>query len=178
LCILVIPFDILLYINFVNYKIDGYFKLKWLIIRLYQKKFPEDKKKKEKAEKKEQKFDIQRIPRLISYFYDSLPYFIRLFKSFLKSIDLENFNFKLILGLDSPYDTAITGGYLQGIFSIFNVIPQIHLQIQPDFSKERIDAEIKLKIKIKLFWIIVELLRAITKKPVRNLINEIRKARS
>ena len=176
LCILVIPFNILLNLNLINYKIEGYFKLKW-IVRIYQKKFPEEKEKKEKEKKKEQKFDIQRLPKIISLFYESLPYFIRILNSFLKSTNIENFNFKLILGLSSPYDTAILSGYLQAAFSIFNIIPQVYLQIEPDFSKEKIDAEINLNIKIRLFWIVIELIRAITKKSVRKLINETRKAR-
>ncbi|MGZ7050101.1 MAG: DUF2953 domain-containing protein [Methanobacterium sp.] len=163
--------------NINGVKFNGYFKLTWIRIRLYQKEFPEEKKKKKKKEEKKQEFDISKIPRIISLLYESSPYLIRIFKAFLKSTSFHNFYFKLKMGLGSPYDTAIISGYLYAIFSLINIIPQACFQLEPDLLNERIEAMVNLQIKIRLLWIVIELLRAVTKKPVRNLIGEMRKMR-
>ncbi|MGZ7096813.1 MAG: hypothetical protein ACXVHU_10115, partial [Methanobacterium sp.] len=63
------------------------------------------------------------------------------------------------------------------IFSLINIIPQACFQLEPDLLNERIEAMVNLQIKIRLLWIVIELLRAVTKKPVRNLIGEMRKMR-
>ncbi|MGZ7067702.1 MAG: DUF2953 domain-containing protein [Methanobacterium sp.] len=176
-CILVIPFNIFLNLKIKGVSFSGYFKLTWIRLRLYQKEFPDDKPKKEKKEDKKQEFDIRKIPRIISLLYESSPHLIRIFKAFLKSTSFDNFYFKLKMGLGSPYDTAIISGYLYAIFSLINIIPQACFQLEPDLLNERIEAGVNLQIKIRLLWIVIELLRAVTKKPVRNLIGEMRKMR-
>lgn len=178
-----IPFNIILNLNINGLNASGYFKLTWIRIRLFQKKFPdkEDQKKKEKKEPKEegkkQKFDIERILRIISLLYESSPYLIRIFNAFLKSTNINKLNFKLILGLGSPYDTAVTSGYLYATMPLINLIPNVCFYYEPYFQKEKFEAEIYLQIKIRLLWIVIESLRAIIKKPVRSLINELRKMR-
>lgn len=178
ICILVIPFDIFLYLNLDDFKIRGYFKITWIKIRLYQKKFPDKEAKKEKKEDKKQKFDISRIPQIIFLVYESSPYLIRVFNSFVKSTSFEKFYFKLTLGLGSPYYTAIFSGYLWVIISLLDMIPKAGITLEPDFLNDRIEAEVTFYIKIRLLWIVIELIRAYTKKPVRMLINEMRKMRS
>jgi hypothetical protein len=175
----VVPFKIFLSLNVDGKNYSGYFKLCWMKIRLFQREFPvrEVKEKKVKKEDKEQKFNFKKIPKIISLLYQSLPYFTRIFKAFLKSITFERFNIKLRIGLDSPYDTVMISGYLYSLMAFMNPIPRVYLYLEPDFQNKQLKADIKLKIKIKLLWIALESLWAITRKPVRSLINEVRKMR-
>jgi hypothetical protein len=182
-CILVVPFSILLKLNVRGLKINGNFKLTWMKIRLVQKKFPEKSKEKKKPERKEkeedkkQKFDIERLPKIISLIYESSPYLIRIFSAFLKSTRFEKLSFKLTLGLGSPYDTAIISGYLYALMPLLNLIPNACFSLEPDLLNERLEATVNLKISIRLLWIVIESLRVVIKKPVRSLLNEFRKMR-
>lgn len=176
ICILVVPFNILINLNVCGLKINGNFKLIWMKIRLFQKEFP-DKEEKEIKEEEKQKFPIERIPLIISLLYESSPYLIRIFNAFLKSTSFEKFSLKLIRGLGSSYDTAIISGYLYALMPLLNLIPKASFSLEPDLQNERLEASINLKIKIRLLWIVIELLRAVIKKPVRSLLNELRKMR-
>jgi hypothetical protein len=170
-------------LNVNGLKVKGYFKLTWIKIRLIQKEFPdkeikEKKKKKEIKEKdKEQKFDIGRLPKIISLLYESSPHLLRIFNAFLKSTTFERFHLKFKLGLGSPYDTALMSGYLYSLIPLLNLIPKACFFFEPNFQKEGIEATINLNIRIMLFWIVIESLRAVIKKPVRSLLNELRKMR-
>lgn len=183
-CILAIPFNILLKLEVKGIKISGFFKLTWMRIKLFQKEFPDkkigkkreiDKKETKKEDKKQ--FDTKQLYRIIHLLYRSLPSFKRILKAFLKSTVFEKFNFKLKLGSGSPYDTAIISGYLYAIIPLINLISNVCFDLEPDFQRERLEADVDLKIKIKLFWIVFELLRALATKPVRSLLNEFRKMR-
>lgn len=177
-----IPFNIFLNLNLDGLNARGYFKLTWIRIRLFQKKFPDEDQKKEekkkpKEEGKKQEFDIERILRIISLLYDSSPYLIRIFNAFLKSTNIDKLYLKLILGLGSPYDTAVTSGYLYAAMPLINLIPKVCFLYEPYFQKEKFEAEIDIQIRIRLLWTVIESLRAIIKKPVRKLIGEMRKMR-
>lgn len=178
---MVIPFNIFLNLNVNGLKINGYFKLTWIKIKLFRREFPDkeikEKKKEIKEEGKEQKFDIGRLPRIISLLYESSPHLIRIFNAFLKSTNFQKFSFKLVLGLGSPYDTALISGYLYALMPLLNLIPKLCFIFEPNFQKEGIEANINLKIRIRLLWIVIESLMAIIKKPVISLLNELRKMR-
>ncbi len=179
ICILVVPLNVLLKLKIEGSKISGYIKITWMRIRLIKREFPEYevKEKKEKRAVKEQKFDTKKLPKIISLLYESLPHLMGVFKAFLKSTNFQGFNLKLRLGLGNPYDTVLISGYLYSIIAIMNSIPRVSLYLEPDFHNGRLEAAIKLKIKIILFWIVFKSLRALTKKPVRALINEFRRMR-
>ena len=174
-CVLVIPFNILLNLNVDGLKVKGYFELTWIRIRLFRKEFPDEDEKKEETEEEaeEQKFDIGKFSRIISLIYESWPYLMQIFNAFLKSTKFEKFYLKLIVGLSSPYDTAITSGYIYFLMSLLNLIPKACFLFEPDFQKERLESLIYLKIRIKLLWIVIALLRAVIKKPVLLLLNEL-----
>ena len=184
--ILVVPFHIYLNIYNTGFKIKGTFRLSWLKLKLIQREIPPEKQaqKKEnedgnKEPKKEDgtKFEINRIPKILSLLVESLPHLERVFNSFLKSTSFEIFSLNLTLGLGDPADTAMVSGYFWAASSLLNMIPNAHISLEPDFLNKRIEVDATLKIKIRLFWIIVELIRAFTKKPVRTLFNELRKIR-
>lgn len=177
-----IPFNIFLNLNINGLNTKGYFKLTWIRIKLFKKEFPdkdEEKKetKKAKEEDEKQEFNIDRIFRIISLLYESSPYLMRIFNAFLKSTNIEKLYLKLILGLGSPYDTAVTSGYLYAAMPLINLIPKVCFLYEPYFQKEMFEAEIDIQIRIRLLCIVIESLRAIIKKPVRKLISEMRKMR-
>lgn len=176
--ILVVPFHICLNLRNNGFKIQGYFKLTWLKIKLIQRKIPlEEKKKTKEKPKEETKFDINRIAKIISLFIESWPYLERILNAFLKSTSFEKFSFNLVIGLSNPADTAMINGYLLGLASIGNVIPNAYFSVEPDFQNERLDGHLIIDIKIRLLWIVVEFIRAFTKKPVRMLFKELRESR-
>lgn len=162
-------------------KIDGYFKLTWMKVRLLKMKFPDGKDKIKKIESKdedeERKFDFKQIKQIISLIYESSPHLMRIFKAFLKSTTFKKFHVKLVFGFGSPYDTALISGYFYALIPLLNLIPKSCFFFQPHFQEEQLEANINLEIQIRLLRIVIELLRAFTKKPVRELLKELRKMR-
>lgn len=175
--ILVVPFQISLQLNRRDSVNEGHFKLSWLKIRLIHRKFPSDKKEKKPEDKKQKKIDFNRIPQIIELSIESLPYIFNIFEAFLKSISIKKISIDSIIGFDSPVDTAIISGYLWGLASIINLIPNTCLTVEPDFHKERVDGSFVIELKMILLWIAIAGLRALTKKPVRSLVGELRKVR-
>jgi len=78
------------------------------------------------------------------------------------------------VGLDSPVDTAMIAGFFWSMNSIINTIPRITVTLNPQFMKPVFEGKVELEFKIRLFWIVAESIRAMTKKPVRSLISEVR----
>lgn len=157
----------------------GKLKLSWMRIRLIQRDIPpeaeeEKKEKKKKKKKKERKFESKKLIKSIKLFWKSLEHLIPILTAFLKSLTLEKFSLNLNLGFGSPVDTAMTSGYFWSLASVMNLIPPVSLSLTPDFQKERIDGSVELNIKLKLFWIVVESIKAFTKKPVRKLLWSLR----
>ncbi len=177
--VLVVPFQISMQLYRKGSVNEGHFKVSWLKIRLIQRKIPSDKKKKKpKEEKKQKRIDFNRIPKIITLSVESLPYIFNIFKAFLRSISVKKISIDSIIGFDSPADTAIISGYLWGLASLINnIIPNAYLNVEPDFNKERIDGSFVIELKLILLWIAIEGLKAFTKKPVRSLLGELRKAR-
>ena len=82
---------------------------------------------------------------------------MRIFNAFLKSTNFQKFSFKLVLGLGSPYDTALISGYLYALMPLLNLIPKSCFIFEPNFQKEGVEANINLKIRIKLLWIVIRI---------------------
>lgn len=179
LCILLIPFNICLNLKLKGLKIEGFFKLTWMKIRLLKRTFPDDKKEEiEKKDMKRQKPDLKRLPKIISLLYESYPYLIDIFKVLMKSADFKRLYIKLNLGFNSSYDTAVASGFIYSIMPLINLIPKLSFLFEPDFERECIEAKLNLEINMILWPIVAKSLNAITKKPVRSLLNELRKFRS
>ncbi len=175
--ILVVPFHIYLNVYNTGFKIKGTFRLTWVKIKLIQKEIPPEKQAPKKENEDETKFEISRIPKILSLLVESWPYLERVFNSLLKSTSFEIFSLNVTLGLGDPADTAMVSGYFWAASSLLNMIPNAYISLEPDFLDERVEVNATLKIKIKLFKIVVEIIRAFTKKPVRALFNELRKTR-
>lgn len=175
--ILAVPFYIHLNVYNAGFKLKGNFRLTWMRIKLIQRKIPPEKQPEKKEGEKENKFEINRIPKILSLLIEAWPYLERVFNSFLKSTSFEIFSLNLTLGLGDPADTAMCSGYFWAADSLLNSIPKAYISLEPDFLNERIDVNINLKFKIRLFWIVIEFIRAFTKKPVRMLFKELRDIR-
>ena len=175
--ILVVPFHIYLNIYNTGFKVEGTFRLTWMKIKLIQREIPPEKQSQKKENKKETEFEISRIPKILSLLIESWPYLERVFNSFLKSTSFEIFSLNLTLGLGDPADTAMVSGYFWAASSLLNMIPKAYISLEPDFLNEKLEVNATLKMKIRLFWMVVEIIRAFTKKPVRALLKELRETR-
>lgn len=175
--ILVVPFHIHLNIYNTDLNVKGTFKLTWIKIKLIQREIIQNKEVKEEEYEKKNNFNISSIPKIFSLLIESWPYLKRILNVILKSTSLEKFSLSLIVGLEDAVTTTIITGYLWAIASLINVVPNTYLSIQPDFQKEHLDGNLIIDIKIRLLMIVIELIRAFTKKPVRTLFNELRKMR-
>ncbi len=176
---MLIPFHISLNLNSKGLDYDGYFKLTWLRIRILRREIPlkeEEKKKEEKEVEKKAKAEwtLDRIIKIFNLFLESLPYFENIFYASLRSVTIERIKMDFILGMDSPVDTAQLAGIFWSILPTINLIPKVSIHMRPVFMKSTFEGNLDFEIKIRLFWIAVEALKAITKKPVRSLINEVR----
>lgn len=173
--ILMIPFHISLNLKGHGIEYKGYFQLTWMKIRIFKSEIPSEKEEKKKKEEKEKaEWTLSRIQRVLNLFSESLPYFERIIRAFIRSISLEKFYINLTLGLESPVDTAMLSGLFWSIASVINTIPKVSINMKPYFMENRFDGELEIEFKLKLLWIVVEALRAYTKKPVRNFISEVR----
>jgi Protein of unknown function (DUF2953) len=177
--IMLIPFHISLNLNSKGLDYDGYFKLTWLRIRILRREIPLKEEEKEKEEKEVEKkakaeWTLDRIIKIFNLFLESLPYFENIFYASLRSVTIERIKMDFILGMDSPVDTAQLAGIFWSILPTVNLIPKVSIHMRPVFMKSTFEGNLDFEIKIRLFWIAVEALKAITKKPVRSLINEVR----
>jgi len=185
LSFLLIPLKLSLHIKKRGSKIKGKFSLIWLGIRIFSREIPgeeeadkekrkKEKEKKEKDKDKKDKFDMDHILRILNLFLESLPYIHRLIMTIYRSFTLEKLSLNVTMGLESPADTALFTGYIWSFTYPLNALTRIDAVITPDFNRTILDGDLEGELKLKLGGIVVEALRALTKKPVRKLINEIR----
>ncbi len=187
LSFLLLPLNLSLSFKKQGSEINGHFYLKFLGIRIFSRNIPEDekdkaKKEEEKEEKedkeektdKEDKFDLKRILKILNLVKESWPHLYRLITAFYRSVSLKKFSLHLNLGMESPADTALFTGYIWSFTYPLNAITRIDAVITPDFDRRVLDGDLEVDVSLKLIWIVVEVVRAYTKKPVRELIGEIR----
>lgn len=105
---------------------------------------------------------------------ESLLYQTDMFRSIVKSVSMRRLYCDVLIGLADPADTAMVSGYLWSLASAVNVSPEFHMSVTPDFSSERLDGSIAAELKFRLLWVVVALVGALTKKPVRQLFRGMR----
>jgi hypothetical protein len=174
---MMIPFHISLILGNSGLEFKGYFKVTWMRIRLFKRDIPskeEEEEKKEEKKKEKSKWTIERVQKVFNLFLEALPHFQKVLYAVINSFTLEKLIIHLKMGMDSPVDTAQVAGIFWSISSWVNLYPNVSLYIQPEFMKTTLEGDIELELKLKLLWIVIESLKAITKRPVRNFINEIR----
>ena len=179
--ILVFPFHISIYFQKKALKIQGHVNVTWMKLRIFKKEWPEKKTEdkklaepKKESEKEKTKFSVERILKVLNLFLQSLPYIENVIYAFFRSTYFEKFTFDLKFGFYSPTDTAKIAGYFWSIGSIVNIIPNVYLTVVPDFQEEIFDGTGEFEFKLRLLYIVVESVKAFTKKPVRALISELR----
>ena len=182
--ILVVPFHISIYFQKKSLKINGNVSVSWMKLRIFKRNWPEkkeDEKKedeklvdKEEPEKKKTKFNVRKLLKTLNLFLEALPHLERIIYAFFRSTYFEKFSLNLKLGFYSPTDTAKVAGYFWSIGSVVNVIPNVYLTFVPDFQEEIVDGNGEFEFKLRLFYIAAESIRALTKKPVRTFIRELR----
>lgn len=181
LAILFIPFHISFYLKKRDEDIRGNFQLKWLKVRIIKRTIPEEEEKEEKEEKekeekkKKTKFDVDTFLEILKEVKESIKYLTPIIRAFLKSIKLEKFSLNLNIGFTSPVSTALISGYFWSVSSILNLISSVNLSITPDFQNSKLDGTLELELRLTLFRIVAALIKALTKKPVRDLIRSMRK---
>ncbi|HMK53322.1 MAG TPA: DUF2953 domain-containing protein [Methanobacteriaceae archaeon] len=177
LSLLLIPFHISLWLSKTGKSIHGTFKLRWLGLTIFKRQIPSPKPssdKKEKDEKKKQEWTLDRIKKTLNLLYGALPHLKRILWALFYSTKIEKLSFNLNLGLESPADTAIVTGYIWAFTESTRYFIPMEIFVTPDFQNQVMDGSFNLKLKLKLLKITTELIRAITKKPVRSLFNELR----
>lgn len=182
LSFLLIPLKLSLNLKKRGSEIEGKFSLIWLGIRIFSKDIPSEedvdkekkKEKKEKEKDKKDKFDLDRILKILNLFLESLPHIYRLMITIYRSFTLEKLSLNVTMGLESPADTALFTGYIWSFTYPLNALTRIHAVVTPDFNRTILDGDLEVDVKLKLGGIVVEAIRAFTKKPVRKLINEMR----
>lgn len=178
--ILVIPFQISMQLYREGNINQGYLKVKWFKIRIINRKIgtSSPKKKKKEKEKKGSKIDFKRIPKIITLAERSLPYITNIFKAFIKSTKIKEIYLYSIFGLDDFVETVKISGLIWSVAPLINLLPNTQFSVEPDFHGERLDGSYILKLKMKLYPLVSAFLRALTKKPFRSLLSELRKVRS
>ncbi|MGB7968898.1 MAG: DUF2953 domain-containing protein [Methanobacterium sp.] len=176
--ITLIPFHITLNLNNKGLDYNGYFKITWLRIGILKREIPikeEEKEEKKEVEKKAKaEWTVNRIIKIFNLFLESMPYFENIFYAVFRSITIEKLRLNLALGMDSPVDTAQMAGFFWSILPTVNLIPKVSIHMNPVFMKSTFEGNLEFELKIRLFWIVIEGIKAITKKPIRSLINEVR----
>lgn len=183
LAILFIPFHISFYLKKRDEDIRGNFQLKWLKVRIIKRTIPEEEEKEEKEEKdkekeekkKKTKFDVDTFLEILKQVKESIKYLTPILQAFLKSIKLEKFSLNLNIGFTSPVSTALISGYFWSASSILNLISSVNLSITPDFQNSKLDGTLELELRLTLFRVVAAFIKALTKKPVRDLIRSMRK---
>lgn len=177
--ILVVPFHISVELFRQNTINQGYLRIRWLKIKIIDRELikPSKKEKVGKKVTKKREFDFNKIPKIISLSVEALPEFMGMLKAFLRSISIERISLNSIIGLGNSADTAMVGGFLYSVAAIVNVLPNTYFSVEPDLQNERLEGSLNLKLKIILLWIVLAFLKALTKKPFRSLLNELRKIR-
>lgn len=182
--ILVVHFHISLQLFRQNKVNQGYLRVKWWKIKIIDRQLiPPKKEKKEKKPKR--KFDVKKLldvlpdmlPKVIPDFIESIPYFIDIMESSLRSISIERIALNLVFGLGDSADTAMVGGFFCSIAAILNAIPNTYFSVEPDLKNERLEGSFNIKMKLRLLGIVAASLKALTKRPVRSLLWELRKLR-
>jgi len=161
---------------------SGNLRISWLGLT-FRRKIPSgEKKRKQKKEEgeeeKKKRPDLSRLPETVSRLMESLPYFPSIFRTFIRSLTVERFSADVELGLGSPVETAVVSGYLWSLASLVNISPKADLTVKPNFQEEQLEGSLITDLKIRLLWIAVALVKAVTKKPVRQLFTSMRRIRS
>ena len=140
---------------------------------LRESKIPEDKGK-EGLEKEasgiDPSSDSLRPPKLESLL-DAFPAIVKLLRNLFKSIRFQYITCNLLIGLNDPVQTALLNGYLWSIASILGLF-RANISIQPCFEEEKLEGYFSAKLKTRLLWTMMALIKSLREKKIRTLLLE------
>jgi hypothetical protein len=167
--ILLVPFHIILKLtnNCLDY--EGIFQIKWMNINILKKSI---NSKCDKPSNKKFKWNFKEILKVLEIFLNAVPYFTQIFEILIKSIRVNDFQIKVLFGLDSPVDTVQLTGIFLSIKSMITSIDNVSLIICPKFDERIFESSLSLEFQMKAS-IILKMIQLYTKKPVRKLIHEL-----
>jgi len=186
LSFLLIPLNLSLNLKKQGSEIKCRFNVRFLGIIIFSKEIPEKKKGdniKEKFDPElflkilnllKESFELDRIVKISNLLKESLRYFKRLINTLFRSFTLKNVSCNLTIGLESSADTAMLTGFILSFLNMLNAIKCFDFIITPNFDKRVLDLDFNVEAKFKLIWVVFEAIRTYSKKPVRELIHEMR----
>ncbi len=180
--ILVVPFHISMELFRQGNINQGYIRVRWWKIKIIDRELIQPPKKEKKPKRK---LDVNKLlktlqdmlPNIIPNFIESIPYFIDILESVLRSISIERISLISIVGLGNAADTAMFGGFLYSVAAIVNAFPKTYFSVEPDLQNQILEGSLTFNVKLRLLWIVAAFLKALTKRPFRSLLWELRKMR-
>jgi hypothetical protein len=163
---LLIPLNVYFWFTKEGPSARGSVRIGWLGITLVRR---EMSIKGKKGEEEKRKLELKRIGETFRLLRESSPHLTDLLRAFERSVSVRGLSCEILFGLNDPADTAATSGYLWSLMSVVNASPKCHLAVRPDFLSERLDGSIAVELKVRLLRIVAAFVRALTKKPVRQL---------
>lgn len=89
-----------------------------------------------------------------------LPHLLSFFRSVFCSLSLKQVNCQAVVGLGGPAETGMLYGYFWALKSILRVSDRVHLEMIPDFTRERLEGHLEADIHVRYpFVLIARLLR-------------------
>jgi len=132
------------------------FQLRVLGVTLLRRPL-ERKEKKPKDEKEKPTTDWKKLVVNADALYDAGK---DLAVALTKNISIKRLGGRVKAGLSDPYQTGMLTGFLyagSGIAKAF--LPETHLEIEPSFEKEQMDANIEIELSLPLFKIVIPAIR-------------------
>jgi hypothetical protein len=175
LCLLLIPFHLLIDIRTDGPLVRGWYKLAWFGLPLRKRGISrsaceimrgEWNREKPETEGEEAAGKVQIRLSDLRALWEALPALARALRELLGSIHIEKFFCHLRCGLSDPADTAVYSGCLWPIIAALNSWGA-HFFLQPCFEEEVLEGSLVAELKASLIWFIVPLLKALRKEKVR-----------
>ena len=176
LCLLLIPFHLLIDIRKDGPLVCGWYELAWFGLPLHKRGISGSAYEIIRGEGHGQKpataggeaGGIMRLSDLRAI-QEALPALARACNELLGSIRMEKFFCHLRCGLSDPADTAFYSGCLWPFIAALNSWGA-HFSLQPCFEEEVLEGSLVAELKASLIWFIIPLLKVLRKEKARRLL--------
>jgi Protein of unknown function (DUF2953) len=146
--------------------------LRWLGIAVWRSK---PGKRKERAKKKSNRFELSRVPLMLSLLRDAFPSLVGVLKGLQRAVRFRRLSIDVAFGIGDPAETAVLAGYLWSVAWAFERLPHSSLSLRPDLERARLDGTVSAELRVRMLPIVAAFLIAYTKKPFRRFIGEVRR---
>ncbi len=170
--ILLIPFYVTVEASKAEALMTGRVCLRWLGITLWRSK---PGKRKLRAKERSNRFDLSRVPLMLSLLRDAFPSLVGVLKGLQRAVRFRRLSIDVAFGIGDPAETAVLAGYLWSFAWAFELLPRSSLSLRPDLERARLDGTVSAELRVRMLPIVVAFLAAYTKKPFRRLIGEVRR---